>query len=156
MKSISCSLFPSAGHTQRAGRKEQGAKQGPSQWKGSRGFTKEHQSADLLLVEIMKLLIMRAGKTGVEILMCYVGRRWRMCWYSRGAVEHSLPWRVKPSLSLRSPSTLITADGVPSASHQPTRRNPAFIKFYYIRDNGELQEMARMLRFCFSVPHEGL
>lgn len=33
MKSISCSLFPSAGHAQRAGRKEQGAKQGPSQWK---------------------------------------------------------------------------------------------------------------------------
>lgn len=84
-----------------------GRNRGPSKafptGKGSRGFTKEHQSADLLLVEMVKLLIMRQGRR-VEILMCCVGRRLRMCWYSRGAVEHCLPWRVK------SPSTLITAD----------------------------------------------
>lgn len=90
--------------------------------------------------------------------MYYVGRSLRMCCRNTRAIEHFplLLQRVKPNLSLRSPSKLMIPDRVPPVSHQLTRRYLAFINFDYIRDNRELQEMVRMLRFYFSVPHEGL
>lgn len=47
-------------------------------------------------------------------------------------------WRVKHNLS-----KLITADKVPPASHELTRRYLAFINFDCIRDKKELKEVAR-------------
>lgn len=67
----------------------------------------------------------------------------------------SLLQRVKRNLSPRSTSKLFTADKVPPASRELTRRYLAFINFDYIGDNRELKEVARTLTFYFAVPHEG-